>query len=926
VKKAVPVILVVVIAAAIALWWTNRPSEAVSDQSEVAEAVQPRLVRDVDVPTSKRTAASGRVTDAATGEALAGAVVQLVSLDGKSGRGEASEGPGIEPVLTGEDGAWATDSVRSGRYRITATAAGHLPGVRAEAKLEPDVSNEGLDLALTPGGNRLHGTIQDATGGTVEGALVRVRPMAGVLGLRGKDRYTTLSGADGAYAMQLPDGRVRVDVWHPDYTSANRSVVVAGGDRKVDFSLTPMGTIEGVVRREGTKEPVADARLHYALERDTSLPGGGSHALSRTLGVVSTDAAGRFKLSGVPAGTIALTAVAEGWASDEAVRVTLGLAERRVGVEVLVSTAFSIRGRVVSSTDPDRGIGGADVSVMDGPGSAGGSAETEDDGSFVMHGVKSGTRRLVAFASGYVPTLNAATVDVKGDVQDVVIELEPGLTIHGRVEPPQVAEVSLDFDPSGFKLGGGLGSGMMLTAGGTSTTSSPDGTFELRPVQPGDWRVSARAEDGSGGETEVTVTDNGAPEVVVELGARARVAGIVTGPGGAPVDGATVQLARAQTKSRRVTVVVNGATMGASSAPTDEEGRFVAAGLAAGTYEVSVLGPLGDTLKWGDGTRGTIELGLGEGEQRDDFDLSVESLDGVITGVVREAGGGPLADVWVRALAGFEPDPDPESDSEEPKSEMRFAMVVSDDAGGAGMGMGGESRPVLTDADGRFRITGLRAVDYSVVAEGTGSRSRTQRDGVRPGDDVTLELEATGSIVASVRFEGRAVTGGAANLSGPVTRSTRFDSDRVEIEGLEPGSYSLSVTAQGGGTTVSVVVPPGDTAEVEVDIEKWVRVTGRVLNKDGTALVGGRVIIGDAPEDGKGGLSITEDGSEDQLLTDEEGRFETTAGGGGRMLVVLGADVPMPVVVKPFVVAGEDVDFGDLTVDGGGMAFGTHSE
>jgi hypothetical protein len=105
-------------------------------------------------------------------------------------------------------------------------------------------------------------------------------------------------------------------------------------------------------------------------------------------------------------------------------------------------------------------------------------------------------------------------------------------------------------------------------------------------------------------------------------------------------------------------------------------------------------------------------------------------------------------------------------------------------------------------------------------------------------------------------------------------------------------------------------VAAGETANVEIAIDEWVKVTGTVVDKQGQPIVGAQVMIGEGE---KGRVMIERDGSEEDYTTDEKGRFEARCAAGPRVLLVMGADGPMPLLVEFFVAeSGKDVDLGRL--------------
>lgn len=59
--------------------------------------------------------------------------------------------------------------------------------------------------------------------------------------------------------------------------------------------------------------------------------------------------------------------------------------------------------------------------------------------------------------------------------------------------------------------------------------------------------------------------------------------------------------------------------------------------------------------------------------------------------------------------------------------------------------------PVITNAEGRFSIEKLRRGTYKVVGESAKGSARGQKDGVKTGDTITLQLGRLGTRTSPAR-------------------------------------------------------------------------------------------------------------------------------------------------------------------------------
>jgi hypothetical protein len=147
-----------------------------------------------------------------------------------------------------------------------------------------------------------------------------------------------------------------------------------------------------------------------------------------------------------------------------------------------------------------------------------------DDGSFVARG-PAGSFALIARAEGRLPQrLEGLALQAGEEVRQVVIALQPGLTVEGRVLSSE---------------GASAGTHVTIEAPGylRSLYSDDDGRFTVGGLPVGS--VTVRAYDDAQG-TDVVETHSGDRDVVLRPHRDGKIAGIVRDAKGAPVEGAMI--------------------------------------------------------------------------------------------------------------------------------------------------------------------------------------------------------------------------------------------------------------------------------------------------------------------------------------------------------------------------------------------------
>lgn len=784
----------------------------------------------------------------------------------------------VEIAETGSDGIARIEKLEPGTWQISASAASHEPAALRARELH---AGEVLDveLELAAGGRTLSGTVTDASGGPIAGARIDAAKL-GAVAQRSDAVASTLTGDDGRYTLTVAEGQLLVAASEPSYAPQSRYVEVGSAGAKADFQLVPGGVIEGVVRDEHTREPIAGASVLAQRDAPAMLLG------ERAIHDVKTGDDGRFRITGLRPGAYELAAQAPERSSRAPTVVGLGVAEQISDVEILVGSAPVVRGIVVDESGAP--VAGAEVNAFGGPGSDA-NATSDAKGSFVLEGLAPGRYMVMARSDAFVPDGTTAIELAAKDVDGVKVKVKHGLRIKGHVEPRQICEVQLELDEMSMR-GGDL---PILLA---PVTTGPDGEFDLGPTHASTYDVNARCPSGDQGSLKVTAKPAMA-DVVVAVKPGASIAGKVVDGAGKPVEAVTV-MASATGGTER-TVIINGRVTSGVQALTNAAGAFELRGLAAGSYRLGVL-DRGRPLPM----KSESKVTLSATEHETGVVLAVDRPDGVIRGVVTGADGKPIADAWVslhqdiRDLMGDAP-------REEGGSRM-IRVEMRDDGGDTG-GM----PPALTDASGRFEIRDLPRVPWTVVAEAEGGTLRGRATRVTPDADITIQALGLSELRGKVIAPADMPASFEVALEGPTRERRSFAAadGAFAFARVDPGDYTVTVTSSAGNGTATVKVTPGQPATVEITLAANAVLVGKLVDPAGKGVGGAPLAV--IADPGSGPLRVEMEGPAPTSNPDGTFRIEAKAGPSILMVMV----PPRPISKRGLTLEpGKILDVGTITV------------
>jgi len=855
-----------VLLALIAGWWWMRSGET----DPVRSAAIPRdgvsgAPRAAVTNSHARAAEAASLTIIVSDERgpLGNAVVRLMPKAGE-----------IVVLRTAADGVAHAEQLEPGSWRISASADGHLPGALPVRRVTAG-SADRLTLHLISGGRTLRGLVSDTSGGPVAGAQIEAARLTRIAA-PDDAVSTTVTASDGTYHMTVAEGSLLLSVTSSDYASQIRRIEIGPAGAVANFLLVPGSVVEGVVKDEQTHEPVAGANVRARLA-----PGVLFSPEHRT----TAGADGRFRITGLKPGDWQLDAAASPRYSRDTTHVGLAVAEQVSGVELRIGVRPVIRGHVIDETGAP--APNVDVSAV-GRGSRA-TVTADDAGSFTMAGMRPDSYVLSASSKVYLHASGTSVWLADEDVDGVVVHVQHGLMIKGRVEPRQACHVQHEIDVA-------VGSSLALA---TDVSTGPDGEFSLGPLDTGPANLVARCASGDEGQQHVLVAAD-MPDAVLPVRPGASVAGRVVDGDGTPVPGLSV-IANAP----EVTAALDSGSPGGRlrmsegivtsgvQTLTDASGAFELTGLSPGEYSFEVL----DRGKPRQPHKPLPRIALAANEHKAGVELVVEIPNGVIAGTVTDPDGSPLRDAWVSAY---------------PELSALDLMNIDASSSMVEVGPAGSDpapAPVLTDAAGRYELTGLFHLKHTVIAEGQRGQLRAREANVVPNATVNLKTHGVSTLSGTVTGPEGQVATFSASLRGPTMADRSFTQGVFAFDHVNPGSYTVYVESLLGGGLGQVAVAPGATAEVHIALSANGTVTGSLVDAAGKPAGGVRVVV--ARDDGGPAEMVRP-----PVTTTADGRFQIDHAPCACMLIV-DRQPQRPFVRRGLAVeSGKTLDLGVLAFDG----------
>ncbi|MEN6631880.1 MAG: carboxypeptidase regulatory-like domain-containing protein, partial [Candidatus Polarisedimenticolia bacterium] len=820
-------------------------------------------------------------------------------------------------------------------YEIEASFPGFAPATVAAGPFEPRTTRRGIAIALERGA-AIVGHVVDREGRPVGGAtLVAARLAAGDAGrspLEGpQEAARALSDGGGAFRLaDLAAGRYRLVAARRGFATARREGLVVEAGRPLDVgavTLAAGATLDGIVTSrsggpvEGAEVVVMPTDFREAALRRLRQDGAPD---------ATSDAAGRFALRDLDAAARVERMVRrEGYNTANLPGISPAGPQP---LEIALAPASRVAGVVL---DPDRKpLAGADVTALIERRVGGGASmvigryvqriDTDAEGRFAFDDVAPGKVELTFAAPGMQRRKFAAMEVVEGkNLDGLEIAMERGAWLVGRVLGPDGAPAA----GATVRPAGNDGSAARAFPR-LETKTDAEGLYRLDNLQPGERDVEA-AKEGTRRAVKRLALRAGENQLDLELGAGLEIDGVVEDEGGAPAPRAEVSVSAAASYLDDPL-----------SAVADEAGRFRLAGLADGDY------PL---VARADGYAPSAPLTVHvQGRSVQGVELRV-SAGGAVAGAVHglapdkiaaativaqpngggassrtqpDAGGGYRLEhlrFGAYTITGQTPgdkvvDVAATISAEKPEAAADldfgggFALagrVVDGDAGLPGFAIyadGPTTAFAAADADGRFKIEGLEAGRYSVVAtrdadglafatpvDLSGDREvalRAPRGRIggrvldarsrRPIGGAVVSLPAPDDGTRGVRGPRLAATGEDGRFALANVPAGRWTLT-ARTEGYAPASASATIGEGGAADNVQILAEPETALTLEVALAAGGtpdRVTAALFDDAGTSVgggsystgEGGAVAVSDAPR-GRFEMLVVADGAATARLT-----------------------------------------------------------
>jgi protocatechuate 3,4-dioxygenase beta subunit len=825
--------------ALVVLGWSirTRSSRALAQGAEASASAAPAPAgarsRAARRRPPARASIEGSVTDTA-GAPIAGATV--------CGSAHAGVPPMVEtrePICTQTDalGRYRLADLFAAHWVVDASAPGYqpaefttkVPGHPHCIEIGAGEARTGVDLALPFGGVEVRGHVKDVNGGSIAGALVIISSQ----GADGAD-VVTRSDAQGAFSGWVAEGRFYARAMASGYASNTKSGGAPGPE--VEILLTPEAVLVGRVVEADTHAPVAGAAIEIESD-DMFLFVDIGHVAPPDRAAAYSGEDGRFRVEKLEPGRYKPFARAPGWFGQARESVLLGVGQTSSEVLIEVHPARAVEGRVVIAPSQEPCTRG-NVSLTERMRKRQAGARLGADGAARFEGLLPGSYEVHVECEDHAAEPSYPPVVVAdADMEGLTWTVRDGLMIRGRVVDragkPATGSVRARLIESDFRS----------FDGSAYEKTEADGSFTLRGLRPGKYRVVAYAQERADAEPiEVELREGPVPELTLVIDDGGSLEGTLADEDGRPLAETDIMTFGPQYEQ----------------ATTRPDGVFRFKGLKPGDYRLEAredgveLRTPGQREEDAPIGRVTVKAGATAHVR-----LTVERRSGVIHGRVVDEIGEPVNDAFIEARR------EPEGAREDEDGPRRGARATG-------------YTPMLTDVDGSFTVTRLPRGTYTVRAYREGG-GEALAEHVALGATVTLTLKRTGSIAGTVSAPGgepvEQFTVRVFNEEADLSRSEGFlfNGSAWTMSDLPEGTYEVVAKAKEGEATAKVQLARGEQKSgVALTLTARAAVKGQVVSVDGGAPVPGMRVYIEPRRRGGDSHAGSEGGP---VTTDSDGRF-----------------------------------------------------
>lgn len=397
---------------------------------------------------------------------------------------------------SGEDGSYVlTELPPDNFYKLEAEKEGYATAVVERIEVKSGFETMDVDIMLKKG-FEARITVVDENREPIEGVLVRI--IANDPHVDSRNRFHSVkSGLDGlaTFTGVLP-GDYSLRASHPAYINMAEPLILVvseSGVAEETIRLVKGGIIKGRVV-DDENNPVSKVSVWVAQPRADN----NSHRVN-LFRMGRTDDNGSFIIQGIASGEYMLQARMNGYLEPEKKPISITEGTEITGEIITLSRGLSISGHVLDlDGDP---ISGANVMAVHE--SSYSSAKSDEEGRFVLTGLKEASFRLSVTARDY---LSSKTYDnIPAGSTDVILKMARAAEINGFVSSafPVDSFVVKLFEPDLENPEGRKPVRQQYFRYGN------DGAFKMKFVQPGQYWIHVTHRDHEPGPDIPITVGNG---------------------------------------------------------------------------------------------------------------------------------------------------------------------------------------------------------------------------------------------------------------------------------------------------------------------------------------------------------------------------------------------------------------------------------